>query len=201
MVFVNPSTPDGKYYDLKKLFGMWKKQNCTIICDESFLEFESLKSIRKKIKSYKKLYIIHSFSKFYGCAGVRIGAVFSAKNNIKKLQTPLWNISAFDAKFLTKRLKDKKFKKKAKKLHIKRKKQLKKVLKTSNLFDKVYKSDTNFILTKSKDAKQIFKHLLKHNILTRECSSFDFLDKNYLRFGVKDTNKHNRLRKATDALS
>ena len=199
VVFVNPSTPDGKYYDLKKLFGMWKKQNCTIICDESFLEFESLKSIRKKIKSYKKLYIIQSFSKFYGCAGVRIGAVFSAKNNIKKLQTPLWNISAFDAKFLTKRLKDKKFKKKTKKLHIKRKKQLKKVLKTSNLFDKVYKSDTNFLMVKT-DNKKIFDKTLKQKILIRTCKSFDFLNDSYLRFAVKSKQDINKLKKRLNQL-
>ncbi len=194
VIFVNPSTPDGKYYNLDKLFGMWKKKNCTIICDESFLEFESLKSLRDQIKTYKKLYILQSFSKFYGCAGVRIGAVFSDKTNIKKLKTPLWNISAFDALFLKLRLKDKHFKKLSKQLHKKQKQQLYKILKKSNLFDKIYKSDTNFMLTKSKKAKKIFNHLLKHKILTRDCASFDFLSSHYLRFGVKNTNKHNKLK-------
>ena len=99
VVFVNPSTPDGRYYDLTQLFEIWKEQNCTIICDESFLAFENLKSLRNQIKIYKKLYIIQSFSKFYSCGGVRIGAIFSHKSNIKKLKTPLWNLTSFDAKF------------------------------------------------------------------------------------------------------
>ncbi|MCD6433561.1 MAG: aminotransferase class I/II-fold pyridoxal phosphate-dependent enzyme, partial [Sulfurimonas sp.] len=85
IIFVNPSTPDGKYYDLEKLFSIWREQNCTIILDESFLEFENLKSLRNRIKTYKKLYIIQSFSKFYACAGVRIGAIFSNRANIKSL--------------------------------------------------------------------------------------------------------------------
>ncbi|MCK4875565.1 MAG: aminotransferase class I/II-fold pyridoxal phosphate-dependent enzyme, partial [Sulfurimonas sp.] len=68
IVFVNPSTPDAKYYDLERLFELWMAQNCTIILDESFIEFEKLKSLRNQIKNYKKLYIIQSFSKFYSCA-------------------------------------------------------------------------------------------------------------------------------------
>jgi len=201
VVFVNPSTPDGHYYALNKLFRMWKKQNCTIIIDESFLEFESLKSMRMYIKDYKKLYIIQSFSKFYSCAGIRIGAVFSHKTNIKRLKVPMWNISSFDANFLNIRLKEKSFLKKSKKLHKTQKKQLYKILKDTNIFDKIYKSDTNFILTKSNKAKQIFKYLLEHKILTRTCKSFDFLDENYLRFGVKDIKKHKILKRILHELS
>ena len=194
IIFVNPSTPDGKYYDLKKLFTIWQKQNCIIILDESFLEFEGLKSFRYKIETYKKLYIIQSFSKFYSCAGVRIGAIFSNKQNIKKLQIPMWNLSSFDVAFLTQRLNDLKFDTKSKKLHKKNKKVLVKILKNSQLFDKVYKSDSNFILTKSSKSKEIFKHLLKSRILVRTCGSFDFLSDDFLRFGVKDFYLHHKLK-------
>ena len=201
IVFVNPSTPDAKFYDLEKLFTYWKKQNCTIIIDESFLEFQKLHSLRNQIKTYKKLYIIQSFTKFYSCGGVRIGAIFSHKSNIKNLKTPLWNLSSFDVEFLTKRLQNKKFKSKSKSLHVKHKKELKKILKKSKLFCKIYKSDSNFILTKSQKSKEIFKHLLKNKILVRTCGSFDFLSDKYLRFAVKDTNAHNKLKKCLKELT
>jgi len=194
VVFVNPSTPDGKYYDLSKLFNYWKKQNCRIILDESFLEFEQLKSLRDEINAYKKLYIIQSFSKFNSCAGVRVGAIFSYKDNSKKFQTPLWHLSAFDAYFLTQRLKDKEFKKITHKLHKLQKKELYEILKSSNLFEKIYKSDSNFFLTKSKDAKKIFNQLLKNKILTRTCDSFDFLTQEHLRFAVKNKKHQKRLK-------
>jgi len=200
VIFVNPSTPDGKYHNLDKLFRLWKSRNCTIILDESFLEFEELKSLRNQINKYKKLYIIQSFSKFNSCAGVRIGAIFSHKSNIEKLKTPLWNLSSFDVKFLNKRLKDKKFKKVTKALHVEQKKELYKILKDSKLFSKIYKSNTNFYLVKSKNTKYIFEKLLEKKILTRTCESFDFLGKNHLRFGVKNTNKHKKLKKALNAL-
>jgi len=194
VVFVNPSTPDGKYYNLEKLFSIWEKQNCSVILDESFLEFEGLESFRKKINSYIKLYIIQSFSKFHSCAGVRIGAIFSHKKNIKNLKKPLWNLSSFDAFFLTQRLQDSHFRKKSKKLHKRNKKELVKILKDSQLFTRIYKSNSNFILTKSTLAKEIFKSLLKDKILLRTCGSFDFLNNNYLRFGVKDSVLHSKLK-------
>ena len=195
VVFVNPSTPDGKYYDLEKLFGMWKEQKCTVILDESFLEFENLPSQREQINHYKKLYIIQSFSKFNACAGVRVGAVFSHAKNIEKLKTPLWNLSSFDAEFLTKRLQDKTFQNKSKELHKKYKKELFDTLQNSKLFTEIHQSDSNFFLTKSNRANDIFMHLLKNKILVRTCQSFDFLDNSYLRFAVKETSAHNRLKK------
>ncbi|MDO8452989.1 MAG: aminotransferase class I/II-fold pyridoxal phosphate-dependent enzyme [Sulfurimonas sp.] len=193
VVFVNPSTPDGKYYNLEKLFSIWKEQNCTVILDESFLEFESLISLRNQINYYKKLYIIQSFSKFNACAGVRIGAIFSDFSNIEKLKTPLWNLSSFDAQFLTQRLQDKDFAEKSKKLHKHYKEELFNILENSKLFCKIYKSDSNFFLTKSERADEIFKHLLENKILVRTCGSFDFLDNSYLRFAVKESNAHSRL--------
>ena len=71
VIFVNPSTPDGKFYDLNTLFDIWEKQKCTVILDESFLEFEDLSSQRARLKDNKRLYIIQSFTKFHACAGIR----------------------------------------------------------------------------------------------------------------------------------
>lgn len=196
VVFVNPSTPDAKFYKLEKLFDMWTERGCTVVLDESFLEFENLPSFREKINSYKKLYIIQSFSKFYSCAGVRIGAIFSNKKNIKKLKTPMWNLSSFDVEFLTQRLLDTAFDKKSKELHVKNKSELLEVLQNSKLFGKIYKSDSNFFLVKSDKAMMIFRHLLEHKILVRTCGSFDFLDDNHLRFAVKNSAAHEKLKEA-----
>lgn len=201
VIFVNPATPDGKYYDLKKLFKLWNKQSCTIILDESFLEFQDLESFRDEISSNKKLYIVQSFSKFNSCAGVRIGAIFSHSKNIKKLKTPIWNLSSFDVEFLNIRLKDKKFIKKSKKLHYKNKLELEKILKDSNHILKVYESDSNFFLTKVKNKNKLFKQLLKQRILVRTCGSFDYLSDRYLRFAVKNSISHKKLQKALKVLS
>ncbi len=196
VIFVNPSTPEGSFYELQELFLYWTKQKCTIILDESFLEFEGHPSLRSMINNYKKLYIIQSFSKFYSCAGVRIGAIFSHKKNIKNLKIPLWNISSLDAMFLQEHLKDEVFKTKSRSLHTLQKQELLTILKNSRLFEQIVQSDANFILTQSSQAQAIFSHLLQHKILTRTCGSFDYLSDEWLRFAVKDKDSHAELEKA-----
>jgi threonine-phosphate decarboxylase len=196
VIFVNPSTPEGKYRDMATLLKMWMQKDCVIIIDESFLEFEELPSCREKIQEYKKLYVIQSFSKFYGCAGVRIGAIFSHKKSIKKLAQPLWNLSSFDVTFLQERLQDKLFKKKSRKLHKKQKAQLESILQESGLFQEILPSNANFILTYSTHAKEAFKHLLTHKILVRKCESFEYLNNNWLRFAIKSQEHQKHLKKA-----
>ena len=199
VVFVNPSTPEGTYYsNIKELLAEWIELECTIIIDESFLEFEELASVRQEIKSYKRLYIIQSFSKFYSCAGVRVGAIFSNKKNIKKLQTPLWNLSTLDVSFLRQRLVDKEFAKKSRELHQCQKTELTKILTDSKRFSEIVESDTNFILALAENGEELFERLLEQKILVRTCGSFDYLSNNWLRFAVKGADAHKALKIALE---
>ena len=200
IIFTNPSTPDGKYYKLKKYLKLWKKLKCTVLIDESFLDFANKKSAISYIKRYKKLFIIKSFTKFYAAAGVRVGAIFSHAKNIKKIQknSPIWNISKFDEEYIKRALKDKKHRKRTLKSIKKNKKRLKKILKKSNLFSKIYPSKANFVLAKSKrkKIKVLQKRLKKEKILVRYCDNFDFLNKRYARFAVKSKKDLKKLKKA-----
>jgi len=193
VVMVNPSTPDGYLYDFKGLLSEWKALNCQVIIDESFLEFTQAKSLREELHNYANLYIIQSFTKFYACAGLRVGAVFSHESNINKLYTPMWTISSVDVSLLLKIFADKHHHQKSTKELVKLRDRLRSILCYAQCFDEVYQSHANYILTKSKAAKKIEKILLNHKIMVRNCESFDFLDNRYLRFAVKDE-------KALDAL-
>jgi len=181
---------------MKKILKKWIKLESTIILELSLLELEALKSYRHYISSYKKLYIIQSFSKFYSCAGVRIGAVFAHQKSIKKLNQEPWRLSSLDVSFLKERLEDRAFKDKTLQLHRIQKAKLQILLEKSNLFDLILKSDTNFILAHSQKAKVIFWYLLEHKILLRSCESFEFLDDGWLRFAVKDKRSHKILAEA-----
>lgn len=117
VIFVNPSTPDAKCYNINELLNLWIKKECTILIDESFLEFTDYESTTKYLEEYDKLYILKSMTKFYSSAGIRVGTIISSKENIIKLREkePMWKISTFDMNYLIEVLKYKKFYKKAKK--------------------------------------------------------------------------------------
>ncbi len=200
VIFVNPSTPDGKFYDMQRLFGIWRKNNNKILLDESFLEFTKNRSLVNELKKNNKLYILKSLTKFYSCAGVRLGIIISTKENIKELEShskAMWDISTFDEQYILKALKDKKFPSRAIKKTNRDKEELLKVLKESKYIEKIYPSDVNFFLVKLKniDAFKLQELCKKENILIRNCENFDFLDHYHVRFAVRKREDIKRLKK------
>lgn len=204
VIFVNPSTPDGRFYDIEKLMKSWMKKNCTIFIDESFLDFTSKESCIKYLKNYDKLYILKSMTKFYSSAGIRIGTIISSAKNISALKEkePMWKLSTFDMNYLLEVLGNKNFINKTKKETNQNSKKLKKLLKSYEFIKKVYKSDANYFLVQLKkiDAKTLQEHLKTYKIMIRDCSNFDYLDSSYVRIAVKDKASIKALKKALDVL-
>jgi threonine-phosphate decarboxylase len=200
VIFVNPSTPDGKFYDIDKLMRHWIEKKCTILIDESFLDFTAFESAIKYLKEYDRLYILKSMTKFYSSAGIRVGALLSNPQNIEaiKVKEPLWKISEFDSHYLQHALNDKNFVEKAIEINIEHRELLKEVLENSSLVEKVYPSSANYLLIKLKNtrAEEFQARLLPHKIMVRDCSNFDGLDNRYVRVAVKDKKSIERLKEA-----
>ncbi len=205
VIFVNPSTPDGRYYDIDPLMKQWMAKNCTVLIDESFLEFCGGESVSRYLQTYDKLYVLKSQTKFYGCAGVRVGIVLSSRDNIHALKEkePLWKISALDSHFLITALKDEPFRALSKQLNAEAKTYLQTLLDNSPLFEKVFESDANFFLVSlaSMSAKEFQEKLLPHKIMVRECSNFDFLNETYVRIAVKSISDLKRFEVALCSLA
>ena len=204
VVFVNPSTPDGSFYDIDALLTKWMKKNCTILIDESFIEFSMQKSCLEYIKSYDKLFILKSLTKFYNCAGVRIGSVVTSEKNIEKIKKyePMWKISELDMSYVNEVLKDKKFPQISKAINITNKEYLIKILKEFKYTNHIFDSHANFVLVQLKNIKaQELQNLLKpYKIMIRDCSNFDFLDDEFVRIAVKSTKNLDKFKEALDSI-
>ena len=200
VIFVNPSTPDGKYYELEELMKTWIKKSCTILIDESFLDFCDKPSAIKYLKSYDKLYILKSMTKFYSSAGIRVGTMVSRKENIEKLKEfePMWKLSQFDSNYLQAALDDKLFKNISKAINIKNKIELENILKNSTLVEEIFESSANYLLVKlaNLNAKEFQEKLKPYKIMVRDCSNFDYLDDRFVRIAVKSSSANETLKKA-----
>lgn len=189
VIFVNPSTPDGKYYVLEDLIQHWISKNATILIDESFLDFCENKSALAFMASYDKLYILKSMTKFYASAGIRIGTIVSQAQNIKRLKhnEPLWKLSQLDSHYLQEALKDESFGATSKQFNDEAKAYLKTILEKTSCIEKIFESDANFYLLKLKNinAHTFQLHLKTYKIMIRDCSNFDGLDETYVRIAVK----------------
>lgn len=200
VIFVNPSTPDGKYYDLEELMTTWIEKSCTILIDESFLDFCDKPSAIKYLETYDKLYILKSMTKFYSSAGIRVGTIVSTKQNIEKLKEfePMWKLSQFDSNYLQAALDDKLFKNLSKELNVKNKVELENILKESDLIEEIFESSANYLLVKLSvlNAKE-FQELLKpYKIMLRDCSNFDYLNERFVRIAVKSSSANEIFKKA-----
>ena len=204
VIFVNPSTPDGRYYEIETLIKSWIENSCTILIDESFLDFCDKPSAIKYLKTYDKLYILKSMTKFYSSAGIRVGTIVSTKQNIEKLKEfePMWKLSQFDSIYLQEALKDEEFKTISKEINIKNRLELEEILKTSSLVEEIFESSANYLLVKLRNiSASEFQELLKpYKIMVRDCSNFDFLDDRFVRIAVKSSSANERLKKALEEI-
>jgi threonine-phosphate decarboxylase len=129
-------------------------------------------------------------TKFYGSAGIRIGAIISNNQNIEDIhgKEPLWKISEFDSAYIQSALKDSEFNQKSIIVNQKNRDRVIEILRRSRYIEKVYPSSANYVLIKLKDIKsqEFQKKLIPYKIMIRECYNFDFLDSSFVRIAIKD---------------
>lgn len=163
----NPNSPSGqiiKKKNLLKIISNSNKMNIPLLIDETYIEFSKINSVKTKIKKFKNLIIIRTFSKFPGIAGLRIGCLISNSNNIEIFNSirPPHDINHLSIKILEILFK---YKKSYLKEINKSKRYIKKICKKNNL--NYVMTETNFfhIIFSSELIKSITKQLYKRKIL------------------------------------
>lgn len=182
VIFLNPSQPDGSYHNIDALMQEWMELECTIILDESLLDFSQMRSYTSELQNYKKLYIIHSFAHFYAEVGLKGGAIISSKKNISKLPKRIQGITALNANFLDEYLHNNAYNNSIREGLNTKKEELLAILNTSELFDEIVEGEADFILTHSKEAPLFYKQLRKNGVYVKKCTNYDYLNEEWLRF-------------------
>ncbi|MAG91928.1 histidinol-phosphate transaminase [Candidatus Woesearchaeota archaeon] len=91
IVLVNPNNPTGTSInrnDIIKIIKKAQKNSAFVIIDEAYYQYCRITSI-PLIKKYDNLFVLQTFSKVFGLAGLRLGYICSNKGNIKYLQKVL----------------------------------------------------------------------------------------------------------------
>ncbi|MEO0411323.1 MAG: threonine-phosphate decarboxylase CobD [Pseudomonadota bacterium] len=97
-VLCNPNNPDGRLFckdALRALHQRLKKRGGTLIVDEAYGELCPDRSLARHVDA-DGLVVLRSFGKFFGLAGVRLGAVIAAPALLQKIAQLLgdWPISS-----------------------------------------------------------------------------------------------------------
>lgn len=108
-VVVTPNNPTSLLVpraDLLRLLGLLDGHGCTLIVDESFLDFAeagAAESLEQDVAEHQGLAIMKSMSKAYGICGLRIGYLLTANEGLARQVRDglhIWNLNGFAEAFL-----------------------------------------------------------------------------------------------------
>ena len=100
----NPNQPSGtslKKKYIKSIINLSEKKNFLVVIDEAYVDFSKQGSVMNLIKKHKNLFVLRTFSKGFGSAGLRVGYLVSHPKNIIEVNKvrPLHNINSIGIKF------------------------------------------------------------------------------------------------------
>jgi histidinol-phosphate/aromatic aminotransferase/cobyric acid decarboxylase-like protein/choline kinase len=203
VVLVNPDNPTGRFIDPQEIVGLLgtlKENDCSLILDESFvdfsLQFESATLILEKVlMEFPNLIIIKSISKSYGVAGIRLGVmVTSNMTTLSRVREalPVWNINSFAEKFLQKiTYFQKEYWTSCRKLAEARA-EFSSALRGTGI--KVWESAANFLMVElppEMNSTEFCNYMIKQNMLIKSLSGKKGIPgENFLRVSVKSINEN-----------
>lgn len=194
MLFLcSPNNPTGQSFPKELLLEIVRQFDGLVIVDEAYIDFSAEESMLNDLADFSNLVVIHTFSKAYGMAGIRLGMLFGSEELISWLNKikPPYNINSLTQKYALDKLMDLNTIEKAIELIKSERESLKDVLKDLKIVEFVYPSDANFILFKVKDSVMLYNYLISKGIVVRERSS-QLLCSNTLRLSI-GTPEENKL--------
>ena len=192
----NPNNPTSTlilHDSLLKIVEKAYEEEALVFLDESFIEFVDEKkrfSMVREVEKYPNLFVLRSFTKVFGLAGLRVGygvAHSEVASLLLRAKVP-WNVNCLAQAAAIAALNDDEYLRRTWRLIKDEKAFLLRELRRIRGF-KVFPAHANFILINIRDsgftAAELKERLLKYGILIRDCSSFRGLDEYYIRVAVR----------------
>ena len=171
IILANPGAPYGEIYGkdfILKLLDHTNRKKIPVLIDEAYIEFTYKASFSKYLNKYNNLFILRTMSKCMGFAGLRIGYIFSQKENILDIERVqlTYPVSNLSIKLSQKLLENKKEIRSYTQDTMHAKKKFVSLIK-KNFF--IINTETNFIYIcpKNFNSQLLFDVLYKNKIATR----------------------------------
>lgn len=202
LVLCTPNNPTGQVIssdyleDLAKMLQRWHGR---LVIDEAFIDFlpQGFDSACKWLPLYDNVYVLKSFTKFFGVPGLRLGAVISADKefhaHVQSYSVP-WRINVMAEHYAVGALQDKDYINETKTyMHQARPLLMEKLalLPGFKIFDSL--ADYLLIYVPPEIADSLEKGLRDRQILIRNCENYKGLGRGYFRVAVKSEAANERL--------
>ena len=183
-----PNNPTGGLIEKKDIQTILERTDALVVVDEAYWEFSEKNNV-DLLEEYDNLFILRTFSKVMGLAGMRIGYGIGREKFIEYMHRvkPVFSLIKLSHIAASATLDDPNYLKESTKLSIESREFLyKEMSKFPEL--KVFKSFANYLLVDIRNtgmnSEQITEKLMKNGIIVRNCSSFRGLDDYWIRVSV-----------------
>ena len=164
-----------------------------VVIDEAYINFSRQKSFISELTEYPNLVVMHTLSKAWGLAALRLGMAFASEDIIavfNKIKPP-YNIGQATQDLVLQALENVEEVNQFIRELVQSREELVASLKKVSVVEKIFPSDANFLLVKVNDAKAIYHYLLAKAIVVRDRSKVELCG-GCLRItvGTKEENEH-----------
>ena len=170
LIFIcSPNNPTGNSmprFEIESIISGFKG---IVVIDEAYIDFSGQPSFKTMINRYSNLIVMQTFSKAMGLAAARVGMAFmdaSAVGYFNKMKPP-YNISSINQKAALESLARIDLQKKRIRRIITERERIAGSLKKMSIIEKIFPSDSNFLLVKTKNADLIYAELIDNKIIVR----------------------------------
>ncbi|EGA88323.1 threonine-phosphate decarboxylase [Planococcus donghaensis MPA1U2] len=199
----NPHNPTGVFIHIKKLRQIAKtclEHDCELVLDEAFIDFIGEEaSFIPFLHEFPNVIIVRSMTKMYAIPGLRLGYVVSQRRTIVQLKKGAahWNVNALSAAIGASCLNQSGYREKVIKAATTEREKMQQFLAMHQC--KITHSAVNFLsfkLPESKNATAFFIDLLKKGVVLRHTESFQGMNGQWFRIGMKSPDNMEKLREA-----
>jgi threonine-phosphate decarboxylase len=201
IVFNNPHNPTGACaarFEMLDRIASARSNGATVLVDEAFVDYTPEAAITRDAAAQSGVVAIRSLTKFYGCAGLRVGYAVASPETALTLQgyLPPWPVTTLAANTLAEAIADGEYARTTIACNADRRTHLAAGL--ASLGCRVFPGSANFLLFElpaERDAADLQQRLLEtSSILVRLCDSFDGLTPGrYIRVAVRCAEDNSRL--------
>lgn len=197
----SPNNPTGNLLAKDRVEQIISSTDAIVVIDEAYIDFTPRDTFLPLLEKYNNLVIMRTFSKAMGLAGIRLGYCAADQeiiNLLFKVKAP-YNINTLTSQAALEAMSDSGFFESAVSTITSERNSLSEFLRSLPVIEKVYPSDANYILIRSRISKEIFSALIDAGIVIRDRSNQPKLE-NCLRITVGSPEENQKLKEVLKKL-
>lgn len=190
----SPNNPTGNKINREEIYKVISSFGGLVIVDEAYIDFSSEESITKVLDKAPNLIVLHTLSKAWGSAAIRLGMAFASKEIIdifNKVKYP-YNVNLLTQNQALERLHNLFEVEQWVKLLLQERGRVMSAFRELPICKKVYPTDANFFLAEVTDAQAIYDYLVEKGIIVRNRTRIT-LCQNCLRVTIGTKEENNEL--------